>query len=193
MGGIKGEKISRYGLNDSRIEGSFIAPISKELQGTISYTKADKGVIIPKTTIFGKLLYDFDNSLLVSLALNSNKYTPGAQSNTSTIEFINYYKKFQFSYAHGITNVKNAGQSTNDKITTHYFYDNHHTAISLSSGKELEALKNGSVLSLDVKSMAVYGQYWPLKKWGLGYSANYSEQGDLYIKKETSLAIIHRF
>lgn len=41
--------------------------------------------------------------------------------------------------------------------------------------------------------MPVYGQFWLLKKLGLGHSASYSELGDLYVKKGASLASIHRF
>ena len=96
------------------------------------------------------MLYDFDNSFLASLSRKSNKYTSGAKSDTNTVEIINYYKKLRLAYTHDITNVKNAGQSKNDKITAHYFYSSHHTALSLSSGKETEALPGNSTLSLNV-------------------------------------------
>jgi YaiO family outer membrane protein len=193
MGGVKGEKVSRYNLDDNRIESYLIAPISKRLQGSISYTRADAGVVIPKTTVSSALLYDFGSSYQASLSRKTNKYTLGSQSNTNTINLIKYYKNYRFSYAHDITHVKNAGQSTNDTITGHYFYGSHHTAISLSSGVELESIANGRVLSPDVKSISVYGEYWLLQNWGFRYSINYSEQGDLYTKKGGSLAAIYRF
>ena len=192
-GGIQGEKLSRYDLDDKRIKGYLTTPITDDLFWDISYTKADKGNIVPNTILYNRLLYKINKSILTAISNKNSRYTSGAQSKTNGLELISYYKNFRYAYTHDIADVKDAGKSANDKVTIHYFYDNHYTALLLSLGEELEALPNNSILSSYVKSVALYGQYWFSKKWGCGYSASYTEQGDIYTKKGISLAAIYRF
>ena len=190
---IKSERVSRYDTKDSRAQYSFTLPISDKLLGTASYTKANNGVVIPKQSLFGQLVYSGKDSYVFSVSNKKNKYNLGAENTTNSLEIAKYLNNYRLSYAHNITDVKNARSTSSNKITAHYFYDKHYVATALSHGQEAESLSNGSILLTDVESLSIYGEYWPEKKWGLRYSINRTNQGDLYVKKGASVAVIHRF
>lgn len=190
---VKGESVEKYKLHDNRAEVSYFTPFFDDFLWEIDYSFAENGIIIPKNTLHNKITYNVKDLFGISYGLKNSNYTTDAKSQTQEIELEKYYSDFRFAVSRSYCDVKNAGDSTSNKITTHYFYNTHYTAIALSSGKELEALANSSVLISNVKSVSLYGEYSISQNWALGYSTEYVEQDDLYIRRSIYLAAIYKF
>lgn len=191
--GIKGESLERYKLTDKRVELFYSTPFLDNFSWQIDYTFAQNGIIVPKDIIHNKISYNVKDLFGISYGLKNSTYKNDTKSQTQDIELEKYYNNFRFALNKSFTDVENTGNSSGNKITTHYFYNNNYTAIALSSGKELESLGNDSILVSKVKSISLYGEYQIIKNWALGYSTEYVEQDDLYIKRSISLAAIYKF
>lgn len=191
--GIKGESLERYKKTDNRVELYYSTPFLDNFSWQIDYTFAQNGIIVPKYIIHNKISYNANDLFGIAYGLKNSSYKNDSKSQTQDVELEKYYNNFRFAISRSFTNVKNAGDSTGNKITAHYFYGDNYTAVALSSGKELEALENNSVLVSNVKSVSLYGEYLIVKDWALGYSTEYVEQDDLYIKRSISLAAIYKF
>lgn len=191
--GIKGESLERYKLKDKRVELFYSTAFLDDFSWQIDYTFAQNGIIVPKDIIHNKISYNVKDLFGISYGLKNSKYKNDSKSQTQDVELEKYYNSFRFAINRSFTHVKNAGNSTGNSVTAHYFYNDNYTAIALSSAKELEALANSSVLISDVKSISLYGEYAIVKDWGLGYSTQYVEQDNLYIKRSISLAAIYKF
>lgn len=191
--GIKGESLERYKQKDKRIELFYSTPFLDNFTWQIDYNFAENGVIVPKDTLHNKISYNVKDLFGISYGLKNSSYKNDTKSQTQDVELEKYYNNFRFAFTKSFTDVENAGDSTGNKISTHYFYDDNYTAIALSSGKELESLGNNSILISNVKSISLYGEYQIVKNWAVGYSSEYVKQDDLYIRKSISLAAIYKF
>ena len=186
-------EIQRYGFKDSSFRGTHFIKINPNLKSSFSYSKSNEGIFIPKNFYMIDILYDFNNSYLISTSKQKSNYKSGINSDVTKIGFIRYYRNFRFAIDHYISKIEKIGESSSDSITAHYYFNRHYIALAKSSGSELEILPNGIALPLNVNNISIYGQLFISNRWRLGYSFSKDKVSNIYKKDNLGIELIFNF
>ena len=186
-------EIERYGVKDSSLQGTHFIKINPNLKSSFSYSKSNEGIIVPKNLYMIDILYDFNNSNLISASKQKSNYKSGIKSDVTKIGFIRYFRNFRFAIDHYISKIEKSGESSSDRVTAHYYYNKNYIALAKSNGSELEILPNGIALPLSVNNISIYGQLFISNRWSLGYSYSKDKVSNIYKKDNIGIGLIFNF
>ena len=186
-------EVQRYGFKDSSFQSTHFMKINSNLKSSVSYSKSNEGIFIPKNLYMIDILYDFNNSYLISTSKQKSNYKSGINSDVTKIGFIRYYRDFRFAIDHYISKIEKSGESSSNRITAHYYFNKHYIALAKSSGSELEILSNGIALPVNVNNISLYGQFFISNRWRLGYSFSKDKVSNIYRKDNLGIELIFNF
>jgi YaiO family outer membrane protein len=190
---INMSEVQRYGFKDSSFQSTHFMKINSNLKSSVSYSKSNEGIFIPKNLYMIDILYDFNNSYLISTSKQKSNYKSGINSDVTKIGFIRYYRDFRFAIDHYISKIEKSGESSSNRITAHYYFNKHYIALAKSSGSELEILSNGITLPVNVNNISLYGQFFISNRWRLGYSFSKDKVSNIYRKDNLGIELIFNF
>lgn len=192
--GLKEESLKRYGIEDDVYDFSAWLKAADGMVFSGSFSAAGDGMIVPEKSVYIGFSYAIAKRWLLEAGRKGNEYNTGSESEITSAGIVTYQGDYRLSYTRYSALVKDAGASGSDKISIHLFYgDNGFIAFLHSRGKELEVLSYGAILAMDVTTYAIFGEHIFKNGFGVEYSYEYSEQGDLYTREGIGIGAVYRF
>lgn len=101
-----------------------------------------------------------------------------------------YFGAYRIAYAIGHSRLHAASGFTNHGLSGNWYYaESSSLGLSLSSGREAEAIGDGRVLQTDVRGAALSGRHYLNPRFSLHWWLGVHEQGDLYRRRFLGLAV----
>ncbi len=101
-----------------------------------------------------------------------------------------YVGNFRVAYDLGLSRLHGASRFTNHVLTGNWFYrEDASLGLSLSTGREAEAIGGGQVLETDVESVSISGRHHVNERWRLDWWVGVHDQGELYRRQFLGLAV----
>jgi len=101
-----------------------------------------------------------------------------------------YFGDYRIAYDLGASRLHGASSFMNHVLTGNWFYrDEASVGVSLSTGREAEAIGGGRVLETDVAGIAISGRHPLSERVGLQWWLGLHEQGDLYRRRFLGMAV----
>ncbi|MDJ0709619.1 MAG: YaiO family outer membrane beta-barrel protein [Woeseiaceae bacterium] len=117
---------------------------------------------------------DYDNTTIGTLVADVEKYV----------------SDFRVAYTLGASRLQGASIFTSHAITGNWYYrEASSLGLSLSGGREAEAIGGGRVIETDVRSLSLTGRHQFNKRLGLHWWLGLHEQGDLYRRRFIGMAV----
>lgn len=146
----------------------------------------------PETAFSGHIGRPLDDGWVADLRYRRRDYpTAAVDSVIGTIE--KYYGDFRFAYSPGLSKLDGSSSFMNHVATVNWYYNERaNVGITISTGKEAEAIGIGQVLETDVKGLVLNGRQPLSERFGMQWWFGYHEQGDFYRRRFLGLAISFR-
>jgi YaiO family outer membrane protein len=130
-----------------------------------------------------------DDGWVVDLRYRRKEYANATiGSLVGTVE--KYYGDFRFAYGYTWSRLQGASNFGNHLASTQWYYrDGASVGITLSDGKEAEAIGNGRVLETDVRSISLTGRREFDERLTLHWWLGLHDQGDLYRRQFLGMAV----
>ena len=101
-----------------------------------------------------------------------------------------YFGDFRVAYDLGLSRLHGASRFNNHVLTGNWFYaDGASIGLSLSTGREAEAIGGGRVLETDVESISLNGRHPINDRTSLQWWLGIHDQGELYRRQFLGLAV----
>ena len=105
-----------------------------------------------------------------------------------------YVSDFRFAYSLGLSHLQGASTFSSHTLTGNWYYrDSSSVGVSLSGGREAEAIGGGRVIETDVRGIALTGRHQLVERLGFHWWLGLHEQGDLYRRRFVGMAVSIRF
>ncbi len=187
------EQLERYNEKDTRNGLSAWLNIGRRLGWSGEYVRADEGVTVPETATTNRIALSLFRGWRIAVGHTDNRYAAGAETTSRSGELIRYAGAYRIAYTHYRSDVKDAGSAASDRLSLHRFLHDGFIAASYAKGRELEALPGNRILEQDVLTLSLFGEYGLTPAWGIEYSYEYVEQGDIYLRNGVGFGIFYRF
>ncbi len=192
------DESQRYALGlarDSRIDAS---DLSMSLAGAWSRDKWFGGATLAAADdpdIMSEIGVDvhggrsFDGGWVGTVRYRYRGYVNATVSST-ILTTEKYFGDFRIAYDLGLSRLHGASQFTNHVLTGNWFYrEGASLGLSLSTGREAEAIGGGQVLETDVESISVSGRHRINERWRLDWWVGVHDQGELYRRQFLGMAV----
>ena len=101
-----------------------------------------------------------------------------------------YFGEFRVAYRLGQSRLHSASSFANHVATVNWYYtDKNSAGITVSTGKEAEAIGNGRVLETDVSSIALNGRRQLSERCTINWWIGTHDQGQLYRRRFLGMAV----
>ncbi len=101
-----------------------------------------------------------------------------------------YVSDFRVAYTLGASRLHGASNFANHVVTGNWFYrEDSSIGVSLSGGREAEAIGGGRVIETDVRGISLTGRHRLNERLGLHWWLGVHEQGDLYRRRFVGMAV----
>ena len=105
-----------------------------------------------------------------------------------------YLSDFRIAYTLGASRLHGASNFANHVVSGNWFYrEDSSLGVSLSGGREAEAIGGGRVVETDVRGMSLTGRHRLNERLGLHWWLGIHEQGDLYRRRFVGMAVSVKF
>ena len=117
---------------------------------------------------------DYDNATIGSLVTSVEKYI----------------SDFRLAYTLGASRLHGASDFASHTLTGNWYYhEESSVGLSLSGGREAEAIGGGRVLETDVRGVSLTGRHQFSERLGIHWWFGVHEQGDLYRRRFGGMAV----
>lgn len=125
---------------------------------------------------------------VVSVSTRHREYTAASVAGlAASVE--RYVGEYRIAYTHNQSRLDGGSNFASHVLTGNWYYrDASHVGLSISSGREAEAIGDGRVLETDVRSLSVSGRHELSSRLSLHWWAGMHDQGDLYRRRFVGLA-----
>ena len=105
-----------------------------------------------------------------------------------------YVSDFRVAYTLGVSHLQGASTFSGHTLTGNWYYrDSSSVGVSLSGGREAEAIGGGRVIETDVRGISLSGRHQLDERLGLHWWLGLHDQGDLYRRRFVGMAVSIRF
>jgi YaiO family outer membrane protein len=189
--GLEFGQTNRFGLRDIRFGGRFSTPVASDLGATFEASGSTTHRVLASHVFGAGLNYDFAPAWRARFAARTSAYG-NATVNEGTFglahDFSDYSIEASWHPTHALgSNVNKLGARASWR-----YGERSSLALTLAGGREAASVPGGAALA-DVRSATVTGRHRINRHWAITWSADHTQQGNLYTRKGISLGAEYAF
>lgn len=186
---VRLERSVRFGATDGVASVAGEWRVSKHSFAGVEVSLADSATFLPRRSFSAHAGRDLGDGWVADLRYRYRRYAVSNVSMLSgTVE--KYFGDFRAAYTLGIARPDGAPAAFSHVGHLNWYCNAANSlGITLSSGREVEAVGAGQVLETDVRALAVTGRHQLTGRLAINWWLGVHEQGDFYRRQSIGLAV----
>lgn len=183
----------RFGLDDTEGKAGAYLPITDactlNLEGSASGTHR----VLPQYSLYAQLHRILPAGWGIAAGLRHNEYST---SGTNTLNLLaeRYWGNYRAAYTLYLGKPEGASTGASHRVQLSYYYtDRSHVGLSLTSGREVESIGPGQVLTSDIEAAGLAGRHWLNRDWAVSYELGRQRQDNLYTRQGLYVGLRRQF
>jgi YaiO family outer membrane protein len=181
----------RFSQRDKKLVAGYYHPLGDKTTALIEAGVSPDHRFLPEWSLLGQFDRQLGAGWGLQLGFRHSEYSQSA-SDLAVLTAERYWSSYRAAYSLYVGKPEGAGSASSHRVAVEYFYaDRNSVGIAFSRGKEVENV--GTVITTNVRSIALTGRHWFTPTWSIQINAGWHEQGDLYVRKGVGLGIQHLY
>jgi YaiO family outer membrane protein len=181
----------RFSDRDKNLVAGYYHPLGDKTTALIEAGISPDHHFLPEWTLLGQVERQLGAGWGLQIGFRHSEYSQSA-SDLAVLTAERYWGSYRAAYSLYVGKPEGAGAASSHRVAIEYFYaDRNSVGMAFSRGKEVENV--GTVITTDVRSIALTGHHWFTPTWSIQSNAGRHEQGDLYVRKGVGLGIQHLY
>lgn len=184
-------RASRFNMDDWQFNALYSTKLSSALRASLDANVSPSHRVLARYALDGQLQYEFQQAWLANVGLKTSSYND-ARVNQLQFGLEHYFSAFSISVGLRPTRVFGRTVYSGEVRGNFYYDDRNSVGLLIASGREATPI-GANVALADVRAVAIIGQHWLNRHWGLTYAVNRTRQGTFYTRQGIDVGIQYAF
>jgi len=191
--GARWRETERFDARDREAGLAMYQPLVSGWAASFDLAASDTHRVLARRALLGQIEKQLGAGWGVQLGLKRSEFaTEYADLRILTAE--RYFGDHRIAYTFYSGRLEQGGSAPSHRVQwSYYFADRSSAGISAASGREIESVGPGTLVSTDVRNLTLFARYGFHRNWALSADASSHRQGDLYRRHGIRLGLRYGF
>jgi YaiO family outer membrane protein len=195
--GARLRETERFDARDREAGLAAYQPLGAGWAASLDFTASDTHRVLARRALLGQVERSFGAGWGAQLGLKRSRYVSELGSDTAELRLLTverYVGDHRIAYTFYSGRLEEGGSAPSHRVQwSVYLAERSSLGVSAASGREVESVAPGTLVSTDVRNLSVFGRYAFHRDWAASAEASSHRQGDLYRRNGLRLGLRYGF